>query len=53
MQPYIYSKKEQLSLKFLPFKREKEAKKSIPPSEMFLKETDKYSKFDEKVKKLN
>jgi hypothetical protein len=31
------------------FKREKEAKKSIPPSEMFLKETDKYSKFDEKV----
>ena len=29
-------------------KREKEAKKAIPPSEMFLKETDKYSKFDEK-----
>lgn len=28
-------------------KREKEAKKSINPKEMFLKETDKYSKFDE------
>ena len=27
--------------------REKEAKKSINPAEMFLKETDKYSKFDE------
>lgn len=28
--------------------REKEAKKSIPPTEMFLKDTDKFSKFDEK-----
>ena len=33
-------------------KREKEAKKSIPPAEMFLKETDKYSKFDEKVRAI-
>jgi hypothetical protein len=28
---------------------EKEAKRAIPPSQMFLKETDKYSKFDENV----
>ena len=28
---------------------EKEAKKKIPPSEMFKSETDKYSKFDDKV----
>jgi cysteinyl-tRNA synthetase len=28
--------------------KEKDAKKSIPPNEMFLKETEKYSKFDEK-----
>ena len=28
--------------------KEKEAKKSIPPTEMFLKDTDKYSKFDDK-----
>ena len=28
--------------------KEKEAKKAIPPHELFLKETDKYSKFDEK-----
>lgn len=28
--------------------REKEAKKSINPTEMFLKDTDKYSKFDDK-----
>lgn len=28
-------------------KREKEAKKAVSPSQMFLKETDKYSKFDE------
>lgn len=28
--------------------RAKEAKKAIPPSQMFLNETDKYSKFDEK-----
>lgn len=28
----------------------KRGKKAIKPSEMFLKETDKYSKFDEKVK---
>lgn len=33
--------------------REKEAKKAIPPHEMFIKETDKYSKFDEKVNYLN
>ena len=30
----------------------KEAKKKIPPSEMFKSETDKYSKFDDKVRKL-
>jgi cysteinyl-tRNA synthetase len=29
-------------------KREKEAKKSIPPNELFAKEIDKYTKFDEK-----
>lgn len=29
-------------------RREKEAKKSIPPNQLFIKETDKYSKFDEK-----
>lgn len=29
-------------------KLEKEARKAIPPSQMFLHETDKYSKFDEK-----
>ena len=28
-------------------RREKEAKKSVPHTQMFLKETDKYSKFDE------
>ena len=27
----------------------KEAKKKIPPTEMFKSETDKYSKFDDKV----
>jgi cysteinyl-tRNA synthetase len=29
-------------------KKEKEAKKAIPPQELFIKETDKYSKFDDK-----
>lgn len=28
----------------------KEAQRKIPPSEMFRRETDKYSKFDENVK---
>lgn len=28
---------------------EKEAQRKIPPTEMFKKETDKYSKFDDKV----
>ena len=28
---------------------EKDAQKRIPPSEMFRKETDKYSQFDDKV----
>ena len=33
---------------FSNWQRAKEAKKAIPPSQMFLHETDKYSKFDEK-----
>jgi cysteinyl-tRNA synthetase len=32
----------------LNLKKEKEAKKSIPPTEMFTSETSKYSKFDDK-----
>ena len=30
-------------------KAEKEAQKKIPPSQLFIKETEKYSKFDEQV----
>ena len=30
-------------------KAAKEAKNRVPPSEMFLAETDKYSKFDDRV----
>jgi len=33
-------------------KAEKEALKKVPPSDLFRQETDKYSKFDEKVNKI-
>ena len=33
-------------------KAEKEALKKVPPSDLFRHETDKYSKFDDKVKAL-
>ena len=35
-----------------PEKEAKEAQKRIPPTEMFKSQTDKFSKFDEKVKKV-
>lgn len=35
---------------FLDAQRAKEEQKKIPPSELFKRETDKYSLFDEKVK---
>jgi hypothetical protein len=31
------------------FQAEKDAQKKIPPSELFTSQTDKYSKFDDKV----
>ena len=33
-------------------KAEKEALKKVPPSDLFRSETDRYSKFDEKVKEM-
>ncbi len=45
----IERKKAEEKQKKLVLQAEKEALRKIPPSEMFKKETDKYSKFDDKV----
>ena len=44
-------KKEEAKRKEQEKQAAKEAQKRIPPTEMFLKDTDKYSQFDDKVKK--
>lgn len=47
----IQKKKAEEKAKKLAQQAEKDALKGIPPNEMFKCETDKYSKFDDKVKK--
>lgn len=49
----LEAEKQKKKQELLEAHRAKEEQKKIPPSEMFKKETDKYSKFDEKVFLLN
>jgi len=46
----VLKKKAEEKAKKLAQQAEKEALKRIPPDEMFKRETNKYSKFDDKVK---
>lgn len=45
----IEAEKQKKKQELLEAQRAKEEQKKIPPSEMFKRETDKYSKFDDKV----
>lgn len=45
----LEAEKQRKKQELLETQRAKEEQKKIPPEEMFRKETDKYSKFDDKV----